>query len=150
MCFGKLRERMYEELEDIANKDTLCRYDIENTKCLIESLNGLTCITSDDTREHISQSDAESWVSAMSNADGTRGAHWTREQTDQVAAQRGIQCDRTDLWAIMNMMYSDYCKVASKHSVDTAGFYADMAKAFIEDTDAVDGKVCAYRHYIVK
>ena len=40
----------------------------------------------------------------------------------------------------MNMMYSDYCQVAKRQSVDTPGFYADMAKAFLEDADAADGK----------
>lgn len=44
----------------------------------------------------------------------------------------------------MNMMYSDYCQVAKRQSVDTPGFYADMAKAFLEDTDAADGKAYLY------
>ena len=48
------------------------------------------------------------------------------------------------------MMYSDYCQVAKRQSVDTPGFYADMAKAFLEDGDAVDGKAYAYREYITE
>lgn len=39
----------------------------------------------------------------------------------------------------MNMMYSDYCKVAKKYGADTPEFYADMAKAFLRDKD-FDGK----------
>lgn len=39
----------------------------------------------------------------------------------------------------MNMVYSDYCKVAKKYGVDTPEFYADMAKAFLRDKD-FDGK----------
>ena len=31
-----------------------------------------------------------------------------------------------------------------QQSVDTPGFYADMAKAFLDDTDAVDGKAYLY------
>lgn len=39
---------------------------------------------------------------------------------------------------------SDYCQVAKRQSVDTPGFYADMAKAFLEDADAADGKAYLY------
>ena len=80
----------------------------------------------------------------MVNADGTKGCHWTLEQTQDVAKQRNINCDPNDFWAVMNMMYSDYCQVAKRQSVDTPGFYADMAKAFLEDTDAADGKAYLY------
>lgn len=95
-------------------------------------------------RPHLTHDEAEEWCDSMVNADGTKGAHWTMEQTEQVASQRGITYDKTDFWAIMNMMYSDFCKIAKNHSVDTPGFYADMAKAFLEDSDAVDGKAYAY------
>lgn len=78
------------------------------------------------------------------NADGTKGCHWTLEQTQDVAKQRNINCDPNDFWAVMNMMYSDYCQVAKRQSVDTPGFYADMAKAFLEDADAADGKAYLY------
>lgn len=77
-------------------------------------------------------------------SDGTKGCHWTLEQTQDVAKQRNITCDPNDFWAVMNMMYSDYCQVAKRQSVDTPGFYADMAKAFLEDTDAADGKAYLY------
>lgn len=95
-------------------------------------------------RPHLTHDEAEEWCDSMVNTDGTKGAHWTMEQTEQVASQRGITCDKTDFWAVMNMMYSDYNKVAKNHSVDTPGFYADMAKAFLEDSDAVDGKAYVY------
>lgn len=36
------------------------------------------------------------------------------------------------------------CQVAKRQSVDTPGFYADMAKAFLEDADAADGKAYLY------
>lgn len=35
----------------------------------------------------------------------------------------------------MNMMYSDYCKVAQKFGADRPEFYAEMAKAFLKDKD---------------
>lgn len=67
-----------------------------------------------------------------------------RTMAQNLAKQRGITCDPNDFWAVMNMMYSDYCQVAKRQSVDTPGFYADMAKAFLEDADAADGKAYLY------
>ena len=95
-------------------------------------------------RKHLTHDEAEEWCDSMVNADGTKGCHWTLEQTQDVAKQRNITCDPNDFWAVMNMMYSDYCQVAKRQSVDTPGFYADMAKAFLDDTDAVDGKAYLY------
>lgn len=92
----------------------------------------------------LTHDEAEEWCDSMVNADGTKGCHWTLEQTQDVAKQRNITCDPNDFWAVMNMMYSDYCQVAKRQSVDTPGFYADMAKAFLEDPDAVDGKAYLY------
>lgn len=95
-------------------------------------------------RQHLTHDEAEEWCDSMVNADGTKGCHWTLEQTQDVAKQRSINCDPNDFWAVMNMMYSDYCQVAKRQSVDTPGFYADMAKAFLEDADAADGKAYLY------
>lgn len=95
-------------------------------------------------RPHLTHDEAEEWCDSMMNADGSKGGHWTMEQTAEVAKQRGINCDKNDFWAVMNMMYSDYSKIAAKHSVDTPGFYADLARAFLDDADAVDGKAYAY------
>ena len=51
----------------------------------------------------------------------------------------------------MNMIYSDYSAVAYKYGVDTADFYADMAKAFLFDPDGgePEEKLAAYYHNIV-
>ena len=163
----KLRERMCEELEEISECGRFGMPELELSHKLIASINGIDCLmahkkahverkekSNDDFAwqeidverhpEHLSKADAESWVSRMKNSDGTIGAHWTFEQTQDVAKQRNITCDPNDFWAVMNMMYSDYCQVAKRQSVDTPGFYADMAKAFLEDTDAADGKAYLY------
>ena len=52
----------------------------------------------------------------------------------------------------MNMMYSDYCMVASKYGVNNAEFFADMARAFLFDKDAEGPgeKLAAYYHRVVK
>ena len=163
----KLRERMCEELEEVSECGRFGMPELELSHKLIASVNGIDClmahkkahverkekdnddfawqdIDAEHHPEHLSKADAESWVSRMKNSDGTVGAHWTFEQTQDVAKQRNINCDPNDFWAAMNMMYSDYCQVAKRQSVDTPGFYADMAKAFLEDTDAEDGKAYLY------
>lgn len=93
---------------------------------------------------------AQRWVNEMENCDGSRGAHWSMDQTNQIMQQRGITCEKTEFWATMNAMYSDYCKVAKAHNADNANFYADLACAFLKDKDAVENKAAAYYAYIVK
>lgn len=149
-----LRQRMLCELKDIGAKGSFYRCDLHNAHELIASLNGIDklCVSGDFpsasnanvTQHHLTLEQAKKWTGSMQNADGTKGCHWTLEQTQEVAKQRNINCDPNDFWAVMNMMYSDYCQVAKRQSVDTPGFYADMAKAFLEDTDAVDGKAYLY------
>lgn len=162
MCYDDLRARMCKELHDIEERGTFCRCDLDDTHKLIESICGLDAMSAHteehhkaDKHEaahvehaahpaHLTLEDAKRWTSKMQNADGTTGSHWTLEQTQDVAKQRNINCDPNDFWAVMNMMYSDYCQVAKRQSVDTPGFYADMAKAFLEDADAADGKAYLY------
>lgn len=93
---------------------------------------------------------AKEWTAKMENEDGSRGPHWTIEQTKQVQAQRGITCDPLEFWVAINAMYSDYCKVAKTHNANTIEFYADMAKAFLDDKDAKPDKLALYYTYIVK
>lgn len=162
MCYDDLRARMCKELHDIEERGTFCRCDLDDTHKLIESICGLDAMyaTAEEHHKadkheaahvehaahpaHLTIEDAKRWTSKMQNADGTTGSHWTLEQTQDVAKQRNINCDPNDFWAVMNMMYSDYCQVAKRQSVDTPGFYADMAKAFLEDADAADGKAYLY------
>ena len=41
----------------------------------------------------ISPDEAKRWADQMQNADGSVGAHWTMEQTDAVAEERGVSPD---------------------------------------------------------
>lgn len=95
---------------------------------------------------------AEEWVAGLENEDNTTGAHWTFDQTRQVMAQKGVtNIDPVDFYAVINMLYSDYCKVFKKYGVgDKLDFYVDLTKAFIEDKDAGPDKVAAYWEYITK
>lgn len=96
---------------------------------------------------------AEEWVHGMRNADGTTGPHWSMEKTEEVRAQRGINCDPLAFWAAMNMIYSDYSKAAEKVNANTMDFYACMAKAFLEDKDSRSQggeKLARYYEYVVR
>lgn len=89
-----------------------------------------------------SHKDMETWKSMMKNEDGTRGVHFRGEQVKHACQQAGIDCEEfgEDVFCLaMNMMYSDYCKVAKKYGVDRPEYYADLAKAFLRDKD-FDGK----------
>lgn len=94
---------------------------------------------------------AREWTSKMENEDGTKGPHWNMEQIKKVMEQRNMTGDPVAFWVAMNMMYSDYCKVAKKLGVNSVDFYAEMAKAFLEDKDTgVPDKLTAYYESIVK
>ena len=92
------------------------------------------------------------WVEGMEDDDGVHGGKYSWHQAQQYAMNVGISGQDKVLefyWA-MNAMYADYHKVAKKFGVDKADFYACLAKAFIEDPDAVEDKVEMYNKYIVK
>lgn len=102
-------------------------------------------------RPEFSRQMAEEWAARMRNDDGSIGPHWNVEQIKKVMEQRGMSGDPVKLWIAMNMMYSDYCKVAKKLGVNTLDFYADMANAFLDDKDSgAKDKLAAYYEFIVK
>lgn len=105
--------------------------------------------------EDFPEQDIQRWNDRMVNEDGTTGGHWSEYQTTPLAAAFGISPDHVSdaEWNVtMNMMYSDYCMVASKYGVNNAEFFADMARAFLFDKDAEGPgeKLAAYYHSVVK
>lgn len=94
---------------------------------------------------------AEEWVRGMKNADGTSGAHWTFDQAKNVMAQHNVSgVSPEEFWAVLNSVYSDYCKVAKKFGVDRLEFYTEIAKAWLNDEDAEKDKAAMYFEYIVQ
>lgn len=105
--------------------------------------------------EDFTAEDAEKWAAGLVNEDGTYGAHWDIAQTAAAAESVGVQFEhitKEDWYITMNMMYSDYSKVADKYGVGMAEFYADMAKAFLFDKDAASpqAKLEGYYHGVVE
>lgn len=79
------------------------------------------------------------------NEDGTKGAHWSLEDTNSVAKQYGIDFvnfNQYDWNYVMNMVYSDY--YGSVNNEISA--YVKIAKKFLQDKDAPEGK--AFKYYL--
>lgn len=79
----------------------------------------------------------------MINEDGTIGPHWNIDQTNNVARQLGIEFNtfnEYDWNYTMNMIYSDYYGAVQN---DTT-IYAKLARKFLEDKDAKEGKALKY------
>lgn len=64
---------------------------------------------------HFNEEHARKAVSKMENEDGTRGPHWSIEETTTLANQYGVSLgnrfNRYDWFVALNMVYSDYYKV---------------------------------------
>lgn len=107
------------------------------------------------TTGELSKKDAEAWLHAMENSDGTKGAHWTEQQTTQFMDVAGVSRSSIPdyVWCVaMNMMYSDYLPCAQKMNVNKPEFYATLAKDFLFDKDggSPEAKIAAYYASIVK
>lgn len=100
--------------------------------------------------ESFNRQTADEWMSRIKNSDGSTGPHWTYDQSKQVMEQRKINCDPAQFYATLNAVYSDFGAVAKKHGVSNIEFFADLARAWLEDKDAVPDKAAAYYAYIVE
>ena len=104
---------------------------------------------------HFNEECAEWCVSKMENEDGTMGAHWSIEETTQVAQQYGINLtsdkfNKYDWFVSLNMIYSDYYRVVmSMFGNSNTQFFVELAKAWINDKDVPEGKTWKYFQYVV-
>ncbi len=106
--------------------------------------------TMENGSDKMDKKQAENWTKHMKNEDGSTGARWTFDEVQKVMQQYGVDCDPVEFYATMNMLYSDYGKVFKKHNAATVQFYVDMAKAFLDDEDAVKDKLAQYYRYVVR
>lgn len=64
---------------------------------------------------HFDDEHARKAVSKMENEDGSKGQHWSLEETSALANQYGIRFDdkfnKYDWYVALNMVYSDYYRV---------------------------------------
>lgn len=88
---------------------------------------------------HFSESLLHKALSCMVNEDGTKGGHWTLEDTTSLAPELK-HYNKYDWCFVMNMMYSDFYKVLGSD----VQMYVRMSKAFLQDEDAPEGKALKY------
>lgn len=105
---------------------------------------------SNSDAEPMTKEKAQQWIRKMKHADGSSGEHWSFDQTSQVMKQRNIDCDPVEFYATMNMLWSDYSRVADRFGVSSLDYWAELAKAFLMDKDAVEDKLAMYYACIVK
>lgn len=90
---------------------------------------------------------ADEAVKGMENVDGTRGGHWTVEQSIQLAQKAGIDFNREhfnsyDWYYVLNMAYSDLKPLFG----DNTDYYVNYTKLWLTDKDVPPGK--AFRYYV--
>ncbi len=95
---------------------------------------------------------AEEWTEQMKNEDGTAGPHFSMEKVKQIVNQKSElqQFELPEVYAVINMIYSDYCEVAQKLNINNIDFYVCMTKAWLDDKDAGKEKTAKYYEYVVK
>ena len=88
---------------------------------------------------HYTKELAELDVAKLVGQDGTRGGHWTLEQTKEVAHSKGVHFDGKfncyDFYYMMNVWYSDHKKTTEGN----ADFIADQVLETLNDADGVEG-----------
>lgn len=137
--------------------ETRSHYDGEKAEA---EVGGTMWMRPVDNREHedvpeLDRETAEKWVRKMHNEDSARptGGRWSTEELKPMAQKFGIKPDSdefVEFYAMTNAMYSDYCEVAKKFNITSPEFYGMMAKAWMDDKDAMPDKTALYYKYIVK
>lgn len=104
---------------------------------------------------HFNEEYAYKAVKGMENEDGSKGPHWTVEETTSIANKLGIdlKSDKHNKWdwfVAMNMIYSDFYKaiVTITGSANTK-YFAELTKAWLCDKDISKGKMWHYYIYIM-
>lgn len=80
---------------------------------------------------------AEYAVSHLENEDGTKGGHWSFEETSRIAER--LDVDKFVFHYVLNMIYSDYADSGMSESD-----YIKCAVKFMKDKDAPRDKVTLY------
>lgn len=104
---------------------------------------------------HFNEEYAKHAVEHMENEDGSKGPHWSVEETTSVANQMGInlksgKCNKWDWYVAMNMIYSDFYKaVLNITGNSNAKYFAELTKAWLHDKDIEEGKMWNYYIHIM-
>lgn len=80
----------------------------------------------------------------------TSAAYAELEQTTAVMKDKGLNYPEPEWYAVMNMLYSDYGPLLAKHGPKELDAYVELAKAWLDDKDAMPGKTARYYHSVVR
>lgn len=101
------------------------------------------CLYKEVFGAHFNEWLLEKATAKMMNEDGTVGPHWKVNETTMFARNHDVNFKRYneyDFNYVINMLYSDfYGAVPNETST-----YIKMARKFLEDKDADDGKALKY------
>lgn len=142
MSYAAYKTRLESSLDSLMDKEpTPAR--VEGVALLLDVLDRLDdrldAMPHADSAAELDAAGMHRWVDGMTNADGTRGAHWTEADTTNVGRSIGVDFDKISplcWWAALNMMRSDYYPTAAKFGLDRPDFYAALAHDFLLDPDA--------------
>lgn len=102
----------------------------------------------EEVKEKLTEERVKKWVNGMQGSDGKTGGHYQMDQAELLRANYCPTCNKLEFFGAINMIHSDYVEVAKRMNVDRPEFYAQMAKAFLMDKDAGEGKLEKYMRHI--
>lgn len=88
---------------------------------------------------HFTKETAEYVVKRFENKDGSKGGHWSYEQTTSVLKSKDYDFNEADWYYVLNKEWSDHYK--SGRSDET---YIELAVDFFDDPDAPECKAKKY------
>ncbi len=139
---------MYRELIDHISDEKLRKAFI-NTLATIKDMNSevYECVEKKIYKEaygnHFCEWLLNKALAEMENEDGTTGGRWGLTDSKQIALSLNVSFDsfnEYDWNYVLNMMYSDYYGSVSNDTTT----YGKMAKKFLCDKDAKEGKALRY------
>ena len=87
---------------------------------------------------------AKKWVEKM-------GEHFPFEKAKAIMQKvDAMECNPIEFWAVINSLHSDYGNVLEEFDMAKPEVYGALAKAWLEDEDAVENKIIEYLDCIVK
>lgn len=151
------KAKLESALDDLTSAElTPARLELFNHLCtaldnVCDMMDDMPEVRAEEAR-HLDRKEMTDWVKDMKNADGSTGAHWSKDQTTSVGKSSGIDFDSgavsPECWYVaLNMMHSDYSPTATKYGLDRPDFYAALAKDFLFDKDGGGAKAKLEGYY---
>lgn len=136
ILMGRYRRRKEHESTEPEERHVTVRASISGEN---EPIHKSEDLENEDLTEH----EMREWERNLRNADGSRGARFSRHEIERAADALGIKntgYSLDDLWMAANMSYSDYCgaliEVCPANRREETALYTRIGAAFLDDSDA--------------